>query len=263
MADKTPNLNNVHPELHSVVEMGYNFDFGKYFERGFKLLQNEASNLLMLSGAIWLLSLGMQLVFSDFAEGIQAAQANGDFSMMLELLQAEGPFFGLIMGAVGLLQLPLQAGFYIYLKKATFGEERSINDLLGGFNYFGPLLIMSIIMSILMILSVITLFIGGIYLGIAWSFATMVIVLHNGGVWESMETSRKIIHDKWFHLFALTLILGLLSGLASFVPYQLGMLFSVPVIACVMYAAFEDIVYIQHENGYDSRLDEIGRDDEF
>ncbi|MEL6633572.1 MAG: hypothetical protein AAFQ83_19045 [Bacteroidota bacterium] len=263
MADKAPNLNNVHPDLHSVVEMGYNFDFGKYFERGFKLLQSEASNLLILSGIIWALSFAVQLIFSDFTESIQAAQASGDFALLMELYQAEGYSYSLIMGLVGLIQLPLQAGFYIYLKKVTFSEERGINDLFGGFNYFGTLLGTGIIMIILFMLSVITLFIGGIYLGIGWSFVTIIIVLYNGGVWESMETSRKIIHPKWFHFFALTLLLVLLSGIASMVPYQLGLLFSVPVTATVIYAAFEDIVYIQHENGYDSRLDEIGRDEEF
>ncbi|MEO1382761.1 MAG: hypothetical protein AAFV78_05985, partial [Bacteroidota bacterium] len=199
MANRTPNLNNVHPDLHSVVETGYNFDFGKYFERGFKLLQSEASNIFILSGIIWALSFAVQLIFSDFTESIQAAQASRDFALLMELYQAEGYSYSLIMSAVGLLQLPLQAGFYVYLKKVTFGEERGVNDLFGGFNYFGSLFGMNILMIILMVLSMITLFIGGIYLIIAWSFATMVIVLHNGGVWESMETSRKIIHPKWFH----------------------------------------------------------------
>lgn len=260
MADKQPNLNNVPESLHSVLIEGYNLNFSKALNRGIELFRQEAVNLLIFSIGFWALA----FLANNFSEELNDAMQGvaGDPEMTFAVIQEKMPQFGGFMLLISLLQVPLTAGFYVYLRKVTLGEERSFNDLLGGFRYFVPLILTTLLMSVLIALSLITIF-GVIYLAVAYGFATLFVVLFDLKPWESMESSRKIIHKKWWDFFGLFFVLGIISFALGLIPFQVGTLIAAPLVACVTYAAFEDIIFVQHGSGYDSRIDEIGSNDDF
>jgi NhaP-type Na+/H+ or K+/H+ antiporter len=59
--------------------------------------------------------------------------------------------------------------------------------------------------------------------------------------WDSMEISRKLVTKKWWNIFGFLLLL-LLINFAGALVFFVGLLFTIPITYCALYAAFEDIV---------------------
>lgn len=263
MDQNNPKLNNVPERFHSILINGYQFNFSQYFNRGIELFRQEATNLLLYTGIFWVMAFLASRYSINFTTDF--LMNGGDLEELMRMSQTKGSGFGLWMGLMGLIQIPLAAGFYTYLNRITLGEKPEMGDFLKGFNFTVPLILASLLMGFLIALAIITI-LGWIYLAVAYGFVSMLIVLFNTGIWSSLETSRKIITKHWWSFLGLVIVLGIISGVLGLIPFNLGVLISTPLTACVMYAAFEDIVYVQHEDGYDSQINEIGEEpnaDEF
>jgi len=74
----------------------------------------------------------------------------------------------------------------------------------------------------------------GIYLGVAYSFTTALIVDRKFDFWEAMETSRKVISKRWFSFFGFVLVLVLINIVGALL-LGVGLL-------CAIAAAYQDIL---------------------
>jgi hypothetical protein len=73
-------------------------------------------------------------------------------------------------------------------------------------------------------LALVTL-VGGIYLYVAFRFATVVLVIEGGGVRASLGRSRRLVSGAWWRTFGLLLLVSLVAGIVSLVveaPFSLG-----------------------------------------
>jgi uncharacterized membrane protein len=84
------------------------------------------------------------------------------------------------------------------------------------------------------------LIIPGIYLAVAYSATSYLIVFRKMDFWQAMETSRKAVSKEWFSIFGLGIVLALIN-LAGALVLGIGLLFTIPLTACAAYAAFADI----------------------
>lgn len=79
------------------------------------------------------------------------------------------------------------------------------------------------------------------YIIMSYSFAPFLIMFGKLGYWDAMKISHKMI-SKHFMKFALFyVILGIFVHLGLF-AFLIGSLFTIPLAACIMYAAYQDII---------------------
>lgn len=59
--------------------------------------------------------------------------------------------------------------------------------------------------------------------------------------WKSITLSVKLVNKKWFHFFALILVLGIFNIVGALF-LVIGLLITLPVSYCILYVVYKDIV---------------------
>lgn len=136
---------------------------------------------------------------------------------------------------------PLSAGFFIVAHRIDRGKFVQIDHLFDGFRNFIPLFLVAIVSGVMVFLGTLALILPGIYLAVGYSFAIFFVIFGKHDFWQAMELSRKLIHREWLSILGLVLVLGVLNILGA-MAFGVGILFSVPISYCALYAAFDDIV---------------------
>jgi len=142
---------------------------------------------------------------------------------------------------------PLFMGNFIVSAKLLQGQTPEFRDFFAGFQYFLPLLLLSLIAGLFIGIGTILLIIPGVYLAVAYLFASYLVVDRRLDFWPAMELSRRTINPRWFGYFAFMLLLALLN-LAGALLLGLGLLVTIPLSFCAVTAAFADLFGFQ--SGY-------------
>ncbi|MEX1032413.1 MAG: hypothetical protein WDZ30_03560 [Cellvibrionaceae bacterium] len=127
------------------------------------------------------------------------------------------------------LTLPLAAGFMMMGIKGSVDEPISPGMI---FQYYGktlPLLVTNLLMMFLCLIGYLLLILPGLYLTFAYVLAIPLVVDRGLGPWQALETSRKAVTKRWFSVFFLMIILGVLMVLAV-IPLGIGMIWVGPLM---------------------------------
>ena len=201
-------LDNVKKRVDDLVARGYNTDAGKYISKGYSIFEKDMGKFIGYTALYFLISAAASCI----------------------------PFFGSI-----LLTGPLTAGFFIVARKINKNEPYDFGAFWKGFDFFVPLMLYTLISTILGCLALIALIIPGIYLFVGWIFAIPFIIFSNMEFWDAMEFSRRLVTKKWWNIFGFLILLFLIN-VAGTLVFFVGLLFTVPITFCALYAAYEDIV---------------------
>ncbi len=144
------------------------------------------------------------------------------------------------LGALFLMQ-SLAAGFLLVAFYIVSGREIVFENFFDGFKYFAALLLFSLVSTLLIFVGFLALILPGIYLSVGYIFTPFFIVFRKMDFWQAMEASRKLVHPQWFSIFGFLLVLALIN-LLGFLALGVGLLITVPLSYCALYAAFDDIV---------------------
>jgi hypothetical protein len=139
-----------------------------------------------------------------------------------------------------LLAPPLYAGFYLVANRISRGEEVIYPDFFGGFRFWIPTAVISLLTQVLIAIGLIALIIPGIYLAVGYLFAIQMGIFGGLDPWSAMEWSRKLITRNWWRFFGLLLVLVVLNALGLLLA-GIGLLFTVPLTFLVLYVVFEEI----------------------
>jgi len=198
-----------------IIGRGYDLAIGRCFARSWKLY---AANFWLLTGTTAVLLILHPVLHSVPVVGNVAAVA---------------------LGGV------LSAGLSGVFLKLIRGQRAEFSDLFAGFQRsFVPLMLASAITFILVSAGLLLCALPGIYLGVAWLFTYPLIIERSLDFWPAMELSRKVVHERWWEVFALTLVaLGLFVGsiLLTVFVFGIGMFFTAPIAFGALMYAFEDI----------------------
>ena len=147
-----------------------------------------------------------------------------------------------ILGAIGniLISAPLAAGFYIVARKIIKNESFEFGSFFDGFQFFGPLVLASLIMSIFIGIGMILLLIPGIYLAVSYILTYQFVIFGKFEFWDAMEASRKLISKNWFTFFGLIILLGLIN-LLGVIALGIGLLFTIPLSYCTLHIVFSKL----------------------
>lgn len=135
---------------------------------------------------------------------------------------------------------PLMAGFSAVALKVSRNERYDFGDFFRGFRHFAPLFIAGLLALLYMFLGLFTCGILTVYLIIGYSLFVPLILFYGLRAGEALTYSRKIIHRHWLEFFFICLLLWGLLFIAGLT--WVGLFFALPVAACVMAAAEQDVL---------------------
>ena len=149
---------------------------------------------------------------------------------------------------------PLFMGNFIVSAKLLQGQTPEFRDFFAGFQYFLPLLLLSLVAGLFIGIGTILLIIPGVYLAVAYLFASYLVVDRRLDFWPAMELSRLTVNPRWFGYFAFVLLLALLN-LAGAIALGVGLLVTIPLSFCAVTVAYADLFGLQSD--YCSRGPEV------
>jgi hypothetical protein len=228
-------------ELIAEIEArGYEVDIGNCISRGWALFK---ANFGVCVGATFLVMLCNQ------AAGFVAG-----------LIPIVGIFISLAV------QGPLMGGLYNFFIKLIRGESPGVGEAFAGLSkgfwrmagsfllmclmvylWFVPPVVYAIVMNgsssqfgpIFWILVLVGL-VGAAYFGVAFIFGLALAADLELGPWDSLRVSRRVVSRRWFSVFGLVFVAGLLSALGIF-GCIIGIIFTMPIFYVVTLQAYEDI----------------------
>jgi len=151
-------------------------------------------------------------------------------------------FVGTSIPGIGiLLTQTLSAGFILVAFYLSTGKQIFFEDFFDGFKHFAGLLLFTLVSVILIFLGIIALILPGIYLVVGYVFTPFFIIFSRMDFWNAMETSRKLVHKEWFSIFGFLIVL-LFINVLGVMALGIGLLITIPLSYCALYAAFDDIV---------------------
>ena len=136
----------------------------------------------------------------------------------------------------------ISAGMTLYaIKRAAGDPSASFDDVLSCFGQILPILGVMILYGLLTVLGLLLLILPGIYLMVGFSMAIGLKVERNTGVWESLDTSRKAIHNCWFKMAGVMLVMSLIVGLGTIITLGVGLIWLFPFASLVVGVVYREI----------------------
>jgi hypothetical protein len=145
------------------------------------------------------------------------------------------PVLGWIVGFVLLGGLD-----YMFLRRIR-GEEVQLGDVFAGFNLaLLDLTMTGLVKWLLTTLGFILCVLPGIYLAVGYVFALPLAIDKKMEFWTAMEVSRRVVHEHWWSVFALVIVL-ILVVLAGFLACGIGELITIPLASAALMYVYEDL----------------------
>ena len=167
------------------------------------------------------------------------------FCLIYLLIQAalhSIPYVGAVASFA--VSTPLLMGNFIVSAKLLHGQTPEFRDFFAGFQYFLPLLLLSLVAGLFIGIGTLLLVIPGLYLLVAYMFASYLVVDRRLDFWPAMELSRRTVNPRWFGYFAFALLVVLLN-LAGAIALGVGLLVTIPLSFCAVTAAYADLFGFQ------------------
>ena len=157
---------------------------------------------------------------------------------VLKIIPILGPLVSLAVTT------PLLMGNFIVSAKLLQGQPPEFRDFFKGFQYYVPLLLLSLVAGLFIGIGTVLLIIPGVYLAVAYLFSSYLVVDRRLDFWPAMELSRLTVNPRWFGYFALLLLVALLN-LAGAIALGVGLLVTIPLSFCTLTTAYADLFGFQ------------------
>jgi uncharacterized membrane protein len=191
----------------SYLERRATIDISSALSRGWALLRDHLALLIGATVLGWLVTVGLAFV----------------------------PVLGWIVGFVLIGGLD-----YMFLRRIR-GEQVLIGDLFAGFNLaLLDLTMAGLVKWLLTSLGLILCILPGIYLAVGYIFALPLAIDKKLPFWTAMEVSRRVVHEHWWSLFALVIVL-ILVVFAGFLVCGVGELITIPLATAALMYVYEDL----------------------
>jgi len=149
---------------------------------------------------------------------------------------------------IGILAVPaILGGYYESLIRVARNEPAEIGDFFkAGFDMWGRLFGLTIIVIIGVSIGLMLFVIPGIYLMVIWLFPTYLMVDNNLGIEEALKKSYHLITDVagFWNAFALTIIVFIVNLILQIIPFigLIWLIFGTPFIYMIFIVFYRDIV---------------------
>ncbi len=161
--------------------------------------------------------------------------------------------FGLAMvvaaiTVIGILVIPaLIAGWIHFLLASARGQEASFGaSFSAGFadGMWWKSLFLVVVLTVGIMIGFMLLLIPGIYLSVVWYYAMYLLVDKKMDVFETLQTSRNLVHEQGFwKIFGVLLVINIVNSFLSAIPViGLVALFLIPFIMMIFVTMYENAI---------------------
>ena len=161
--------------------------------------------------------------------------------------------FGLVIvvaaiTVIGILVIPaLIAGWIHFLLASARGQEASFGaSFSAGFadGMWWKSLFLVVVLTAGIMIGFMLLLIPGIYLSVVWYYAMYLLVDKKMDIFETLQTSRKLVHDQGFwKIFGVLLVINIVNSFLSAIPViGLAALFLIPFIMMIFVTMYENAI---------------------
>jgi len=145
-----------------------------------------------------------------------------------------------LLASIALLW-PLQMGLLMLGVRRAAGVETRAGMVGEFFPQAGRIAGLLIVQGLLIALGLLLLIVPGIYLAVSWILAPPLLLDRGLGIWQSLETSRKVIGTCWFQTFGLVL-LGFPLTLLIILTLGIGAIWLAPLASIVLGMLYHRLV---------------------
>ncbi len=239
----------------NLLSNGYKFDLGNYISIGSKILGKNIGGYIAFLFSILIISIVCNFipVIGALANSFFISPAlSVGFAIMAYRISKNkstdfGKFFGgfNFIGQLALLNLLLIIIYVAivipYILIALGTQIKEIMDLVANYRSGDedPMLILQFFLSF--IVKLIPLFFILLIVQIGFSFSKYILVFGKKGALEAITTSFKIVWKNFISFFLFFVVLFLIN-VAGAICLLVGLLYTVPLSMCAMYAAYDSIV---------------------
>jgi uncharacterized membrane protein len=142
-----------------------------------------------------------------------------------------------------LLGGPVTASYFHMAHLLSHGRRIELSDYFKGFDKFGELLKLNLLIFVVVFLGLLLLVVPGIYFAVSYTFAHFFVWFFDTEPKVAIRLSRSTVSGNLAQIFLLCLVLAGINFL-GILALGVGILVSMPLSFCVAYAAFDDIVGI-------------------
>lgn len=203
------------PSIEEALTRGYNFGIDSLINQSWQHV--KGSKGIFIGGILLIFAVACALQF-----GLQ-------ISLKLTGLSDTHEFYSKAFDQlVNLVTAPLTAGMVMLGIQCAAGRPIAFNDLFKYLPQALPIIVATLLMSVMIFIGYLLLVIPGIYLSIAYLLTIPLVVERGLSPWQAMEASRKAISQHWFKVCGLFLTLGLML-LVSAIPLGIGLIWTLPL----------------------------------
>jgi len=219
------------------------FSITDCISQAWDLLWKQPSFLIGGSFIVLLLMMVVQSpsMVAGGIEGFATAMAQKTHQSSQALTVATIPL-RIVGGFLSMLLSPLiYGGLFYFMLRILRGNPGNFSELFEGFrSRWLELLLAGVVGGIITLIGFLCCIVPGIYLGVAYAFALPLVIDKKMGFWDALECSRKVVTEKWFEVFGL-LFLGGLIYLAGLLLCCVGGLISYPLMILTLLFAYESL----------------------
>ena len=168
-------------------------------------------------------------------------KAPGEFIAfsILGIFVFSNPISGLLLGG------PFSASYFHMAHLVNRGQRIELSDYFKGFEKFGLLIKLNLLIFVVVMLGFVMLIIPGIYFAVSYVFAHFFVWFFDMEPTEALRLSRKTVSGNFGQIFLLFLMMAGINFLGV-LALGVGILITMPLTFCVAYAAFDDIIGISN-----------------
>lgn len=156
---------------------------------------------------------------------------------ILGIFVFSNPVSALLLGG------PLTASYFHMAHQVSHNRRIELSDYFKGFEKFGQLLKLNLLIFVVVLLGLLMLVVPGIYFAVSYTFAHFFVWFFDMDPKEAIRLSRKTVSGNFAQIFLLYLVIAGIN-LLGILAFGVGILITMPFSFCVAYAAFDDIVGI-------------------
>jgi len=225
-SELTTSVEKVGGDLDEALEGNYNFTVSEVFSTAWELSKGFKRTFWGAVAVLIAIYIGFALVSMPFED-------NAFISGILQLV-------------LNIITYPLFAGITMLAVFRAAGREVQAMQVTSFYPFTVKIILLNIVMILLTALGFLLLILPGIYLSVAYMFALPLMLDKKMGIWEALETSRKIITHKWFNFFGVVLLMMLML-MAAGVLLLIGLIWAAPVAALLTGVLYMKIAGVESE----------------
>ncbi|ABC27749.1 predicted integral membrane protein [Hahella chejuensis KCTC 2396] len=221
--------------LEDGVNGNYHFRVGELISEAWERTSGAKLTIILAGIVYFAVMFGVSLVMG-FVIGIVGPDSGGAAVVLAILNQV----------VVTAVSLPLGMGLFMLGLKRSVDAPLNVGEV---FNYFHkalPLLLTAILMYVMLFIGFLLLVLPGIYLMFSYYLALPLVIEKNLSPWQALEASRKAVTKRWFAVFGLFLLLGLINFVAM-IPLGIGLIWTIPMTMICYGALYRNVFGVEDQ----------------